>query len=153
MANKYLQPNETVIASVDAKIDVRSHLANTENPAPWVDLAKPKHDGTLYLTEDRFVVVFNPGNARVVSVPLRNVLVSWERMAEGRKNFPAQFVFVLPAGMFCVCELESPDTVKLQTLRHISHELARLGKAGVESEGVAKAATDHVSDVDLPDTA
>ena len=152
MTSKYLQPNETVIASVEAKIDVRSHLASTENPVPWADLAKPKHDGTLYLTEDRLVVVFNPGNVRVVSAPLRNVLVSWERIGEGRKNFPAQFVFVLPAGMFCVCELENPDAVKLQALRHISHTLARLGRAGAESEGVAKAATNHSTGVDLPDT-
>lgn len=136
MIKKYLQPNEIVAASVDARVDVRSHLANTENPVPWADLLKPKHDGSVVLTQDRLVIAFNPGNVRVVSVPLKNVLLAWER-GEGRKPYPPQFVFVLPAGMFCVCEVESTDVQGLRSLRQMVHELSRLGSSSADIGSVA----------------
>jgi hypothetical protein len=152
MTNPYLQPDEVVIASAEAKIDVRSPLANNENPAPWADLGKPKHDGSITLTRDRLAIVFNPGNVRVVSVPLRNVLLAWERTAEGRKNYPAQFVFVLPAGMFCVCEVENSDTANIRALRGIVHALVCLGNAGAESGDVQRKKVSNTLGVDLPET-
>lgn len=137
MIKRFLQPNEIITASVDAKVDVRSHLANTENPVPWADLLKPKHDGSVALTQDRLLIVFNPGNMRAVSVLLRNVLLAWER-GEGRKPYPPQLVFVLPAGMFCVCEVESNDAPGLRSLRQMVHELARLGSLSAAVGSVAE---------------
>lgn len=137
---KYLQPNEQVIVSVDVRVDVRSFNTNAETPVPWADLAKPRHNGTLILTADRFLIVFNPGNVRVVSLPVNNVMTCWERTSEGRRQAPNQVVFVLPAGMFCVCELEGPEVEPITALRHIMYYVSRAGNPGVRDDFNAPAA-------------
>ena len=137
---KYLQPNEQVIVSADIRLDVRSFNTNAETPVPWADLAKPRHNGTLALTADRLVIVFNPGNVRVVSMPVSNIMACWERTGEGRRQAPNQVVFVLPAGLFCVCELESSDAEPITALRRIMHYVSRAGGLGVRDDSNAPAA-------------
>ena len=127
---KYLQPNEQVIVSADARIDVRSFNTNAETPVPWADLAKPRHNGSILLTSDRLVIMFDPGNVRVVSVPVTNILTCWERTSEGRRQSPNQVVFVLPAGLFCVCEVEGPSSEPITALRRIVHHVSRAGSLG-----------------------
>jgi hypothetical protein len=125
----YLQPGERVIETVNARVDVRAYATNAEAPVPWANLARPAHEGSVTLTEDRLLVVFNPGNERAVSVPGANVLLAWERAPKGRKELPAQFVFLLPAGLHAVCELEAADLAAVARLRRIVHSLARAGAA------------------------
>ncbi len=127
---KYLQPGERVVASADVRVDVRSFNTNAETPVPWADLGRPRHAGTVILTADRLVVVFNPGAVRVLSAPVSSVLLCWERTAEGRRQAPNQVVFVLPAGLFCVCEVEAPDAPPIDALRRIMHLLSRSGALG-----------------------
>jgi hypothetical protein len=128
---QYLQPNEQVLAQADVRMDLRSYQTNAETPVPWADLARPKHNGTVLLTADWLVMVFNPGNVRVISIPLTNVLMAWERTSEGRKPYPNQVVFVLPAGIFCVCELENADVEPIPRLRRIVHHVVRYASASV----------------------
>jgi hypothetical protein len=137
---KYLQPNEHMIVSADVRTDVRSFNTNAETPVPWADLARPRHNGTVALTEDRLLIAFNPGNVRVVSVPLCNVLTCWERTSEGRRQVANQVVFVLPAGMFCVCELEAPEAEPITALRRIVNELTRMGNLGTRGDSNVPAA-------------
>ena len=143
---KYLQPNERVVASADVRVDVRSYTTNAETPVPWADLARPRHNGTIALTADRLVIVFNPGTLRVVSLPVNNVLMCWERTAEGRGKAPNQVVFVLPAGMFCICEVEAPDAAPIDALRRISHALSRAGNLGSRGDVAIVGASDGVAE-------
>jgi len=125
----YLQPGERVIETVSARVDVRAYATNAEAPVPWANLARPAHEGSVTLTDDRLLVVFNPGNERAVSVPAANALLAWERAPKGRKELPAQFVFLLPGGLHAVCELEAADPAAVAKLRRIVHLLARAGAA------------------------
>ncbi|GEM_PF-4576707 len=134
---KHLVTGESLIAHADVKVDVRSHGTNAEVPVPWTDLAKPRHYGIVALTNHRLLIVFNPGNVRVVSVPLTNVLMVWERTAEGRKPYPNQVVFLLPAGMFCVCELEGCEVEPITELRRIMHTVTRMGAIGARDHSSA----------------
>ena len=131
---RYLQPNERVVISADVRVDVRSYMTNAEIPVPWADLARPKHSGTVALTSDRLIITFNPGNVRVVSVPLANVLMTWERTSEGKKPYPNQVVFILPAGLFCVCELDRPDAGSIEALRSIMHAVSRFATLAARSD-------------------
>jgi hypothetical protein len=125
----YLQPGERIVETINARVDVRAYATNAEAPVPWANLARPAHDGSVTLTEDRLLVVFNPGNERAVSVPAGNVLLAWERAPKGKKEFPPQFVFILPAGLHVVCELETPGPADVARLRRIAHGLTRAGSA------------------------
>lgn len=139
--SKYLVASERLITYADVKIDIRSHGTNAEVPVPWTDLAKPRHFGTIALTSDRLLIVFNPGNVRVLSVPRNNILMAWERTCEGRKQSPNQMVFVLPGGMFCVCELEGCEIEPITALRQIAHAVVKMGSS-MGSIGVRDSSND-----------
>jgi hypothetical protein len=66
--------------------------------------------------------------------------MAWERTSEGRKPYPNQVVFVLPAGIFCVCELEGLEIEPITALRRIVHEVTRMGNLGVKGDTVESAA-------------
>ncbi len=136
----YLQPGERIVETINARVDVRAYATNAEAPVPWANLARPAHDGSVTLTEDRLLVVFNPGNERAVSVPAGNVLLAWERAPKGKKDLPPQFVFILPAGLHVVCELETPDPAGIARLRRILHALARAGAGARLDASVAPSA-------------
>ena len=136
--NAYLQPSENVIETVRVKLDVRTIASSAEHAAPWANLTKSAHDGTLILTGDRLLAIFDPGNERVLSVPIGNVLMAWERAAKGKKAYPPQFVFTLPAGMFMVCELESIDQGTIDRLRRIVHLLVRVNSRAAGSDAAMK---------------
>lgn len=67
-------------------------------------------------------------------------MTCWERTSEGRRQAPNQVVFVLPAGLFCVCELEGPDAEPITTLRRIVHHLTRAGNLGARGDSNTPAA-------------
>ena len=86
------------------------------------------------------MIVFNPGNVRVMSLPISNIMTCWERTSEGRRQAPNQVVFVLPAGLFCVCELEGPEAEPIAALRRIMHAISRASHSGARDDFNAPAA-------------